>query len=455
MTLKIEKIKKQVVDRYIKRTKKSKVHSEQAKQFLPGGDTRSIGYYKPYPVFGAKGKGCFLYDYDGNEYIDFVNNMTSLVNGHAHPHVVEALQKQIENGTAHGIPNEAQYQLAELITKRIPGMDKVRFNNSVSEATLFSMRAARAYTGKDKFLKIDGGYHGCHDFAQVNLFPDLDSPDFPRPTIGKGVPASVLQDILVMPYNNLEIAEKILREKGGEIAAIILEPLMGAGGGGLMAEQGYLKGLRKLADRYEVLLIFDEIITFRIHEGGWQAMEGVEPDITTLGKIIGGGLPVGAFGGREEIMSMFDPTRPESVTHSGTFTGNPMTMAAGLANLEIFGQKEIEQLNQLGEKFICDMNQTIKDCGIKGRLEGIGSVAVSRFSDRKVRSAKDAIMGFLEYGEFLQYLHLEMMNRGVYFLHRGLFNLSTPMTQDVLDKSVSEFGGAFEMLKPLSDAIGS
>ncbi len=447
-----EKIKKHILQRYMERTKQSRIHNEKAKQFLPGGDTRSIGYYQPYPIFAEKGKGAYLYDSDDNEYLDFVNNMTSLVHGHVHPHITLAVRKQLEKGVVHGIPVEAKYKLAELICSRVPSMESVRFNNTGSEATLFAMRAARGFTGKDKFIKIDGGYHGNHDFGQVNLFPDMATKDLPRPYVAKGIPKSVLQDMLVTPFNDLDTTEKLLKENRDKVAAIILEPVLGTGGA-IPGSKEYLKGLRQLADQYDTLLIFDEIITFRLHQGGYQTMMDVKPDLTTLGKVIGGGFPIGAFGGRKDIMDMFDPTKPDSMTHSGTFTGNAMAMTAGVATLEIFRQKEIEELNKLGDILTSGFQQAMTDTGVVGQVRGMGSMAMLYFSSKEMKTAKDVVTGFMEYGELLKFFHLEMMNQGIYFLHRGMFSLTTPMTEADISKTITVFKETLEMLKPLADKI--
>ncbi len=451
-SLEVEKIKEDILHRYMQRTQESKAHNQKARQFMPGGDTRSIAYYSPYPFFAVKGEGCRLSDADGNEYIDFVNNMTSLVHGHAHPHVMEAIREQTRNGISHGLPVEAQYQLAGLLNKRIPSMQAIRFNNSGSEATMFCMRAARAFTGKDGFLKMDGGYHGSHDFVQVNTMPDLTAQDLPGVQPNKGIPASVANDIFVTPYNDLGSAERVLNANQNKIAAIILEPMLGAGGG-IGPQDAYLNGLRELANKYDVLLIFDEVISLRLHEGGLQTLADVKPDLTALGKIIGGGLPIGAFGGREDIMALFDPNNPEAIDHSGTFTGNALAMTAGYANLEIYTQPEIDRVNSLGEYLAEGLNAAMKRVGIAGSTRGIGSLTGIAFTEKPLITSKDVILSIIPSVELMQYLHLEMLNRGIYFLHRGLFVISTPMTEKEIDYCVNNFEEALQKLKPLADEI--
>jgi len=448
----IEKIKQDIWQRYLAKTKKSNEHNEKAKQFMPGGDTRSIAFYTPYPFFAVEGKGCCLYDADGNEYLDFVNNMTSLIHGHAHPHVMQAIRRQTEKGITHGVPVEAQYKLAELICKRVPSVESLRFGNSGSEATMFCMRAARAFTGKEGFLKMDGGYHGGHDFVQINTMPDLAAEDLPKAQATKGVPACTEKDVFLAPFNDLNTVERILNDNAEEIAAIIMEPMLGAGGG-VAPNDGYLKGMRKLADRYGVLLIFDEVISFRVHEGGLQAMADVRPDLTAFGKIIGGGFPIGAFGGRKEIMEMFDPNKPDSVTHSGTFSGNAVTMAAGYANLEIYNQKEVDRINALGKRLTEGFSRAFEKVGIQGATRGIGSLAGIAFTDKSLNNSKDVILSLIPYLELMQYLHLEMLNRGVFFLNRGMFTVSTPMTENEIGKCVESFEQSLELLKPLAAEI--
>ncbi len=449
---KVEKIKQGIWQRYLARTRKSEELTKKMQKYLPGGDTRSIAFYTPYPFFAVEGKGCRLYDADNNEYLDFVNNMTSLIHGHAHPHVMEAIRQQTDKGITHGVPVEAQYKLAELICKRVPSIESIRFGNSGSEATMFCMRAARAFTGKQGFLKIDGGYHGSHDFVQVNTMPDLNSDDLPQAKATKGVPVCIEKDIFLAPFNDLNTAERVLKDNKDKIAAIIMEPMLGAGGG-IPPQEGYLQGMRELADRYGVLLIFDEVISFRVHEGGLQAMADVKPDLTALGKIIGGGFPIGAFGGRKDIMEMFNPNKPDSITHSGTFSGNAVTMAAGIANLEIYPQKEVDRINALGERLVDGFNQALENVGIPGGMRGIGSLAAIAFTNKPLHDSKDVILSMIPSVELMQYLHLEMLNRGLFFLHRGMFTVSTPMTENEIDKCIKIFGESLELLKPLADEI--
>ena len=448
----LEEIKQEIWQEYLDRTKASQAHNQTAKESMPGGDTRSIGFFQPYPFFVARGEGCRLIDVDGNAYIDFVNNMTSLVHGHAHPHVMAAICRQTEQGITHGLPVEAQYRLAELLCTRMPSIDSLRFCNTGSEATLFCMRAARAFTGNERIIKMDGGYHGGHDFVQVNPMPDLAAEDLPASQPTKGVPTCVANTIRVVPFNDLDAMERVLEQEKDKAAAIIMEPMLGAGGG-VAPREGYLKGIRELADRFGVLLIFDEIISLRVNEGGLQTREGVLPDLTAMGKIIGGGLPIGAFGGRKEIMDMFDPTREDALTHSGTFTGNAVTMAAGLANLEIYDQTEADRINSLGERLAAGINQVFDNLGIIGGTRGIGSMVGIAFTDKPLHTSKDVVLSLFPAIELMQYLHIDMLNQGVFFLNRGMFTVSTPMNEEIIDHTINVFKKSLERLKPMVEEV--
>jgi glutamate-1-semialdehyde 2,1-aminomutase len=443
-----EKTRQAILDRYLARTRTSAALHARTKKLIPGGDTRAITFYRPYPFHAAAGRGCRLEDVDGNRYIDLVGNMTALIHGHAHPHVTAAIRRQMELGVCHGVPVEAQARLAELICGRVASVESLRFANSGSEATLFCLRAARAFTGKDAVLKIDGGYHGNHDFVQVNPMPDMGAAGAPRPQRTKGVPACVEAETFVVPFNDLPAAEAVLAAHADRIAAVILEPMLGAGGG-VPPQAGYLQGMRALADRYGALLIFDEVISFRLHAGGLQTAAGVRPDLTAFGKIIGGGFPVGAFGGRREIMELFEPLRPDGIAHSGTFTGNAVTMAAGAANLEIYGQAEIDRINALGERLAAGLNAVFEQARVAGRTRGIGSLVGIALTEAPLATSRDVVASLAATGEVLHFLHLELLNRGVYFMSRGMFVVSTPMTVAEIDRTVAIFGEALETVRPL------
>ena len=450
-----EKAKQSILSEYQARTKSSLELRKKAVRFLPGGDTRSVAYYPPYPFYATHGKGCFLYDRDGNEYIDCVNNMTSLIHGHAHPHVVAAICDQAAKGTAHAAPTELQSLHAEKICNRIPSMESLRFCNSGTEATMFAIRAARVFTRKNIIIKIDGGYHGSHDYVEVNLLPDLAAEDLPNASVEPGVPPAILNDVRIAPYNDLDAMRRILLADKGKVAAIVVEPIL-TQGGGIKPDEGYLAGLRELADAHEALLVFDEVITFRFSIGGLQLVENVRPDLTALGKIIGGGLPVGAFGGRADIMQMFDPSQPEAVTHSGTFSGNALTMAAGIATLDILGQDEIDRINRLGDRLRGNLKKAMDEVGITGQVRSVGSAIFSLFFEEPYRNAKEAVRSVIPSLELAQDFHLALLNQGIYAIAKGMmgFIISTPMDESTVDLIAERFKNALEQIKPLADEIG-
>ena len=437
-----------VLERYNSRTPLSREHHRRAREFLPGGDTRTAIYYTPYPTYMEKGEGCRIYDCDGNVYTDFHNNYVALIHGHAFPPVVQAAWEQLQKGTIFGAPGAVMYEHAQLLRSRVPSMEKIRYTNSGTEATMMAMRAARAFTKRDVILKMDGGYNGHHDFVEVNVWSDPDEKGMPVPRVtAAGVPADVAKNTLVAHFNDLEGLETILKAHKDKIAAIIVEPMQGAAGD-IPAQPGYLKGVRELATRYGVLLIFDEIITFRFSLGGMQVIEGIKPDITTQGKIIGGGFPVGAYGGREDIMDLFNPEKPGFMSTSGTFNANNITMAAGMANLKAYDQAAIDKVNALGMRLREGVNQAFKAAGIRGQATGVASVFTIHWTDAPLVKARDAAQHLRPATEIVKLFHLEMLNRGIFAPRRGQYAISTPMTEKHTDKTLEEFKSVLEFLKP-------
>ena len=437
-----------ITSRYLSRTARSRENNAEAKKYLPGGDTRASTFFGPYPSYMDRGEGCHLYDCDDNQYIDFLNNFTTLIHGHNHPDVVKATLDQFAKGTAFASAATAQTDLAKIICERVPCIDLVRFTNSGTEATMMAMRAARAFSGKDIILKMDGGYHGTHDFAEVNILPDVETQGRPTVRLGSpGVPACVLDGMMVTRFNDLEMAEEILAEHHDQIAAVIMEPVLGAGGG-IPSKEGFLQGMRELTKKHGVLLIFDEIITFRMSLGGMQKLHGVTPDLTTLGKIIGGGFAVGAFGGRQEIMEHFTPGHPQMIVHAGTFNGHNVTMAAGIAALQNYDQAAIDKINALGDRMRAGFNRALRAAGIKGQAFGFGSLIMVHWTDEEIVSSKDVLLSVAAAAELPRLLHLEMMNRGVFSATRGMYALSTPMTEKEIDQTIEAFEATLGVLKP-------
>ncbi len=415
---------------YLDQNRRSAELYARAERVLPGGNTRTTVFFSPYPFYAVRGEGCRIWDADGNVRVDFLNNYTSLILGHAHPRVVAAVAEAAARGASFAAPTEYEIRLAEELCRRVKSVEQVRFTNSGTEATMLAVRVARAYTGRPKIAKFEGGYHGSHDYAAVSVGPDPDRAgpaDEPRPVPdGPGIPDPVLGTVVVLPYNNLEAVSRILERERKEVAAVIVEPLMGAGGA-IPATAEFLRGLRELTRRLGILLIFDEVIAFRLAYGGAQEYFGVDADLTTFGKIIGGGLPVGALGGRAEIMGLFDPRRPDRIGHGGTFNANPVTMAAGLTTLAELTPAAYGHLNRLGELARRRLRQAFGRLEVPAQVTGAGSVFAVHFTAEPVTDYRSARRGANP--RLLRRLHLGLLNEGVVIAPRGMGCISTPMTE--------------------------
>jgi len=348
-----------LVETYLARTPGSAALFERAARSLPGGSTRTTTFSAPYPPYMVRGEGLRTWDVDGNEYRDFLGNYTSLILGHAHPEVVAAVEAQVRRGSAFAAPTETEIELAEEIRSRLPAVEQVRFTNSGTEATMFAIRAARAFTGRDHVAMFDNAYHGTHDTVLVG------SP---------GVPGATAELVLALPWGDPDGVERALAGRERDIAAVIIEPVQGAGGV-RTADPAFLRFLRELADRIGALLIFDEVIAFRIGPNGAQGrLGGVRPDLTTLGKIIGGGYASGAFGGRSDVMRQFDARRAGALVHGGTFNGNPVAAAAGLATLRHMTPERYEALERAGDRLRSGLSAAFAREGIDATVGGIASI---------------------------------------------------------------------------------
>lgn len=437
-----------IMNEFLKRTPKSRALHIVAQRVLPGGNSRNAVYFKPHPIYVAKGKGCQIYDVDGNEYIDFLNNYTCLILGHAHPSVIAAVQAQLNLGTSFGASTELEAQLAKIIHQRIPSIKHLRYTNSGSEATLNAIRATRAFTGKPKLAKIEGGYNGSHDSVQISVRPPIHlagSKTHPRSIPdAAGIPDGVVQDILVLPFNDGPTAEQLIHDHAKELAAVIVEPILGAGGV-IPPRDDFLKVLREVTEQHDVLLIFDEIITFRVAKGGAQERYNVRPDLTTLGKIIGGGFPVGAFGGREDIMELFSPNRePPILPHSGTFNGNPITLVAGITTLKELTSSVYKELEAGGTQLRARLTEVFEEVGVKAQVTGLASLFNIHFTDQEIIDYRDAAAADKELASLL---FLDLLNRGISLAPRGMGCLSTPMTETELETLVTNVKSSLMSLR--------
>jgi glutamate-1-semialdehyde 2,1-aminomutase len=434
---------------YLLRTSSSQKVFEKAGQVMPGGDTRTTAFYKPYPLSISRAEGPTLYDADGNAYTDFLNNYTAMIHGHAHPAIAKNVQAALALGTAYAAVIPEQLQLAGMICERVPGIEMLRFCNSGTEATMFAVRAARAFTDRSAIIKMEGGYHGTHETVEFSIAPPHRPGLPPAPLVpvpaSPGISVNVSRDVYIAPFNNLDAIESILRTKANEIAAILVEPVMGVAGV-IPPQPGYLAGLRQLADRYGVLLIFDEVQTLRLGRGGAQGLYQVTPDLTALAKIIGGGFPVGAFGGRAEIMALFDPNRPRAVSQGGTFNGNRITMAAGIAALEMLDEAAIAQLDTMAAELEARMSRSIRQAAVPVSITRAGSLLNVHFTERQ---PTDYASTYSPHQQLAGLVHLELLNRGIFTAPRGMWNLSTVMNQDHLAKAADAFADVMQLVARL------
>lgn len=447
----VEQYFEQVKAKYAAVRPKSHALHLEACKYLPGGDTRTATFFLPYPNFMVRGEGAYMYDVDGHKLLDFQNNYTSLIHGHGHQPTVEAVQKQIAMGSAYAAPFETQVKLANLLVNRYPSIELVRFCNSGTEANMNALRIARAYTGKPKLVKTEGGYHGTTDVFEASVDPNLKKAGtldqinvIPE---SRGVSANALKDVLVVPFNDIERTRKVIEEHHDEIACVIIEPIMGSAGQ-ITPEIEYLQFLRKITEEYNIVLIFDEVVTGRLSTGGAQKYYGVTPDLTTLGKIIGGGVPIGAFGGKREIMEMYDP-REKKMYHSGTFNGNAISMAAGLATMMAYDQAAVEHVEGLGSKFKTGVESIYQRLGLGMQVLGAGSIYNILFTNKDVRNYRDVATA---HEELNKVLYLDLLTRGVFNAERGMFCMSTPMTMDDIGFALEALEKAMKDLLPAIQA---
>ena len=427
------------LERYQDMTPKSKAAWEEAKQYLPGGDSRNSIFWNPYPIFVEEASGAHVVDADGTDRLDFIGTMTTLILGHAPQPVVDAVRSQLEQGVVYNAPNRHQVRLARLLCERIPSFDLVRFTNSGTEATLNTIRASRAFTGRDLIAKAEGGYHGSHDVVSVSVRVDPGKagerlrPDSLPAT--EGLAEGILDSVVVIPFNETEAAKAILEQHKDELAAIIVEPMLGSVGM-LPATHEFLAMLREFSNDNGVVLIFDEVISFRVAPGGSQEYYGITPDMTSLGKIVGGGFAVGAFGGRHDIMDLYDPTNGPRVAHAGTFNANPATMLAGAVTLEQLTPEVYRRLAEVTEYLRHGLREVGRELEIPVQVTGLGSLFGIHFQD-------DTLVGYRDIAKadsgFRHNVFLGLLNEGILMAPNLVGAVSTVIGEQEVDAFVDAF----------------
>ena len=423
---------------------KSELLFEEAKKYIPGGVNSPVRAFKAVggtPPFITSALGSKIYDVDGKEYIDYVSSWGPMIVGHRHPRVIEALQKALTKGLSYGAPTEAEIELARMIVEAVPSIEMVRMVNSGTEATMSAIRLARGYTGRDKIIKFSGCYHGHGDFLLVKAGSGATTLGIPD---SKGVPDDFVRTTITLPFNNLDAVKKAVKAEAPKIAAIILEPVPG-NMGVVLPQEGFLRGLQELCHETGIVLIFDEVMSgFRVAWGGAQSLYGVIPDMTCLGKVIGGGLPVGAFGGKKEIMENLAPLGP--VYQAGTLSGNPLAVTAGLETLKILAQPgTYETLGKSSAYLVEEAKKLAQKTGVKTHISRVGSMFTLFFASQEVIDYDTALKS--DTVAFSRYFHL-MLKGGIY-LAPSQFEanfISLAHSQENLDKTLEVMAKTFKKL---------
>jgi glutamate-1-semialdehyde 2,1-aminomutase len=423
----------EAIERYRADNPKSLARHIEACAALPGGNTRTVIHVDPFPLAIQHGEGARLTDLDGHEYIDFLSEFTAGIYGHSHPLIRAAIEEALRQGLNFGAHNAIEARFAAAICARFPSLELVRFTNSGTEANLMALSAARAITGRPKILVFDGGYHGG-----VFYFRD------------GGSPINAPFDYLVGRYNDIAAVRALVAPHRDALAAILVEPMLGSGGC-IPAEREFLAGLRELASETGALLIFDEVMTSRLAPGGLQQALGILPDLTTLGKYVGGGMSFGAFGGRADLMAHFDPRRPDAFPHAGTFNNNVLTMSAGLAGLtRVYTPERARSLNALGERLRARLNESVRRRGLAMQFTGLGSMMAVHMTKAPIRTPADAARGSTKLRDLF---YFDMLARGIWIAKRGMIALSIALDDEDCDRFVAAVEEFAETRAPLFAAL--
>ena len=420
---------------YRARNPKSLAQYETACAALPGGNTRSAIFVDPFPLTMAKGEGAHLWDIDGHEYVDFLSEFTAGLFGHSHPTIRRAIDQALDRGWNLGAQGAAEARFARAICDRFPSIDLVRFTNSGTEANLMAVAAARALTGRNKVLVFNGGYHGGVFYFR-----------------GKGSAVNAPFDFLLADYNDIEGTRALVAPHLGDLAAILIEPMLG-GSGCIPATREFLADLRALASETDAVLIFDEVMTSRLAPGGLQEVHDIRPDMTTLGKYVGGGISFGAFGGKADMMEWFDPRRADGFQHAGTFNNNVLTMNAGHVGLtEVYTPERARALNEFGDGLRQRLNTVVRRRGLAMQFTGIGSMIGVHMTARPIRSAADAAQGN---AALLDLFYFDLVARGIWFAKRGMMALSIALDEADAGKLLAAVEDFAETRAPLFEGASA
>ncbi len=434
-----------------KNTKSAALY-ERAKRVMPGGVSRNTILRKPHPLYAERASGCRVVDVEGVERIDFANNMASLVHGHAHPAVMEAVRAQLGKGTAFSVGTEAEILFAEHMCRRNEGFEKIRFVNSGTEAVMSCLKAARAYTGREKIAKVEGAYHGLYDYAEVS---QTASPanwgDAQHPAsvpVSRGTPQGALDDVIVIPFNEPETAVKILDEHAGEIACVLID-LLPHRLGVIPASDAFVRAIRQWSEENGALMVCDEVITFRTSYGGAQEGYSVTPDLSAMGKMIGGGFPVGAIAGRADVMEVMNPLSEKLLfPHYGTFSANPVTMVAGRAAMELFNPEAVGELNLLAIYVRKVLGEAIEKADVPACVSGKGSLFRIHLRERPPTSYRSSYMEEREQVA-LKALTDHLFDNGFVMTDTGMGVLSTPMGKSEIDQLAEAVFNGLRQIEPL------
>lgn len=431
---------------------KSEKLYKQARQVLIGGVSRNTILRKPYPHYASNASGCYITDIEGTVRTDFANNMAALIHGHAYPPIIDAVTEQLHKGTAYTLASEIEVAFAKLLTERVEGFERIRFVNSGTEAVMAMIKASRAYTGKPKIAKAEGAYHGTYDFAEVSQtanpsnWGDIENPNSVH--LAHGTPKSVLNDVVIFPYNDIENTIAILDRQADQIACVIIDPVPHRVGL-IQGTTEFVEAVYNWTRKNGALLVFDEVITLRVNYGGAQERYSVTPDLTALGKIIGGGFPVGAIAGRADVMKVFDPHESNLLfPHSGTFSANPITMTAGYKAMEFFDREAVSKLNTLAQKAINQINEVIKLVDVPVSITGSGSMFRMHLTETPPKTYREAYQtkeAKTVINELLDYMYFK---ENTLLINTFSCMLSTVMGQNEIDKLTQGLFNAFKALKP-------